>query len=267
VQGSMDSMSDVPSETLAVTMPVAMGLAVFGATFTSVGLCLLAGFWRRRLIRKQLMGEDGILTTEGTIVSKHCVTSSNGQGASTTRHMASYYFTARTPESSFAEVQVDNATVDGTSYSRYQPPCKATVRYLEREPRRSALQDAAEQEVRQTCSLGCLTCIAAVFTLVGAAIALGISLGLGVDVAARVGGAVTFLVLIAVVLVFVARALSLHVHNVICCLSRGGYCSEFGNVTITSLHAASNPVASQSHDLDEPGDVALPVVLVPATVV
>jgi len=127
---------------------------------------------------------------------------------------------------------VNDATVDGRAWQRFGPPCVAAVRFLQREPRRCVLQDAAEIEVRQRCSLVGVTCFSSIFILVGAAMALGVSFGLGVDAIAKAAGAGTFVILIGAVLVLVCRALSMKVHAVICCLSGVAACTEFSNVTV-----------------------------------
>jgi len=218
------------SDVTPVTVPLSLGIGLFGSIFSAVGLCMCAGFWRRRFIRKQLMGADGIVTTTGTVTSKDSSTSHN-QGGTTTRYFVSYNFTASVGGKA-QQISVSNSMVDSGAWQRFAPPCAATVRFLEREPRRCVLQDSAEIEMRQTCSLAFITCISSVFILVGATISLGVSLGLGVDVAAKAAGAGIFAVLVGAVLVLVGRALSMNVHAVICCLSGLPCCTEFSNITV-----------------------------------
>lgn len=231
VAAAQDISSLSGSDVTAVTVPLSLGIGLFGSIFSVVGLCLCAGFWRRRLIRKQLMGADGIVTTTGTITSKDSKTNHHGEGGATTTYLVSYNFTASV-DGKTTQISVSNSIVDGGAWQRFAPPCAATVRFLEREPRRCVLQDSAEIEMRQTCSLAFITCVSSVFILVGAAISLGVSLGLGVDPAAKVAGAVIFVVLIGAVLVLVGRALSMNVHAVICCLSGIPCCTEFSNITV-----------------------------------
>ena len=112
----------------------------------------------------------------------------------------------------------------------------ATVRFLEREPRRCALKDAAEMETNHWCHnlvLACFTCIPSIFILAGAGVGLGIPLNMGVDGAAKAAGAGTYAIIIGVTLVFVYRALSIkEAHAVICCLSSRPCFTEFNNVKV-----------------------------------
>merc|ERR1712167_199822 len=170
-----------------------------GSIFSAAGLCFCAGFWRRRLIRKQLMGADGVSTTAGTITAKHFKTTSGGDGAATTSYFVSYNFTALV-DGKAMQIYVSDSTVVNHAWQRFVPPCAATVRFLEREPRRCVLQDSAEIELRQRCSVLGITCFSSIFILIGAAIPLGVSLGLGVDTAAKAAGAGMFVVLLGAVL-------------------------------------------------------------------
>ena len=110
------------------------------------------------------------------------------------------------------------------------------MRFLEREPRRNVLKDAAEMDAEQTFVFFIIPmCIASIVILVGAVLGLGL-----IDSdnwppahyfsAAR---ACTYVILISAVLVFVYRALWMKVHAVICCLSGVKYCTEFNNVNVT----------------------------------
>lgn len=228
-------------ESVAVTVPLSVGIGLFGSIFSMVGLCLCTGFWRRRLIRKQLMGADGIATTTGTITSKVSRTTRNEGGASTT-YLVSYAFTAFV-DGEATQISVSDSIVDSGAWKQFAPPCAATVRFLEREPRRCVLQDSAEIEMRQTCSLAFITCCSSFFILLGAAISLGVCLGLGVDTASKAAGAGIFAGLVGAVLVLVSRALSMNVHAVICCLSRVPCCTEFSNITINGSPQPQQVVA------------------------
>ena len=152
----------------------------------------------------------------------------------TTYHV-SYNFTA-TINGQESQVYVDGTRVDSVVYDRFTPPCAATVRFLEREPRRCALKHAAEMETNHWCHnlvLACFTCIPSIFILAGAGVGLGIPLNMGVDGAAKAAGAGTYAIIIGVTLVFVYRALSIkEAHAVICCLSSQPCFTEFNNVKV-----------------------------------
>jgi len=214
-----------------MTVPLSMFMGLFGSLFSASGLFLCAGYWRRRLIRKQLMSTDGVATTTGTITSKDVKTSAGGDGGTSTTYLVSYYFTALV-DGKTKQIYVSNSTVDSHAWQRFAPPCAATVRFLEREPRRCVLQASAEIELRQQCSVVGITCFSSIFILAGAAISLGASLGAGVDAAAKAAGAGVFVVLIGAVLVLVCRALSMNVHAVVCCLSGAPRWTEFNNITV-----------------------------------
>ena len=216
-----------------------MFAGLFGAAFSAVGLYVCAGAWRGRLIRCQLMGTIGISEATGTVTSKDVSVSTHrnhdgNQRQMTTYHI-SYNFTA-TINGQESQVYVDGTRVDSVVYNRFTPPCAATVRFLEREPRRCALKHAAEMETNHWCHnlvLACFTCIPSIFILAGAGVGLGIPLNMGVDGAAKAAGAGTYAIIIGVTLVFVYRALWMKVHAVICCLSGVKYCTEFNNVNVT----------------------------------
>jgi len=229
-------------QTSPVTVPLALAIALFGSIFSAVGLCICSAFWRRRRIRKQLMGADGIATTTGNITSKWIRSSRSEHGTSTSTYLVSYNFTAQI-DGKAMHIYVNDSAVDGNAWERFAPPCTATVRFLEREPRRCVLQDSAEIELRQNCSLLGITCLSSVFILVGAAISFGVSLGLGVDVAAKAAGAGVFATFTAAVLILVCRALSMRVHAVICCLAGFKCCTEFNNVTVSASPQAQVVVA------------------------
>lgn len=223
-----------------------MGYGLFGATFTAAGLSLCTYVWRNKLIHKQLMGTKGISEATGTITEKHTVshqnTNANGHTTESTTYHVSYYFTAKI-NGEESQVYVDSATVaDGHVWDRLPDSGTATVRFLEREPRRNVLQDAAKMGACNTFCLYFITCFSSIFILSGAFVGFIVPLNEGVDAAAKATGAGTYVMLISAVLVFVYRALWMKAHVVICCFSGVKWCTEFKNVTVRDLdHEYGSP--------------------------
>ena len=249
---SMEGVTPSPPPVTIMDVPLSRAIpaAIFGAVISAAGLYVCTSVWRRRLIRKQLLGTDGISEATATVTSKHTRSYTGrakdlgtGQWRTTTStvYLVSYNFTAKI-NGQDSQVYVDDRIVSSNfslsseyAWARLPSRGPATVRFLEREPRRNVLKDAAEMDDFQTFLYFFTICIASIVILVGAVLGLGL-----IDSdnwppahyfsAAR---ACTYVILISAVLVFVYRALWMKVHAVICCLSGVKYCTEFNNVNVT----------------------------------
>ena len=131
---------------VVVEPPLALGLGVFGAVFTCVGMCLWAGQKRHLNVRRQLLGDVGTASAIADVTETRCETTTTNNGGSTSHYLATYSFVAGVGSDAEAgrggssRVVVKDQLITNTTFNDLVPPCTAPVRYLRDEPRRCVLQ-------------------------------------------------------------------------------------------------------------------------------